>query len=377
MKKINVGIVGVGPFARPFIRCYQRHPGVDKVAICATSKQSADEKGEMLGIPEELRYTDYDEMLANPEIDAIHIITPTFVHYEHEMKALAAGKCVAIAVSMAETIDQLKDIVRMRRKMGKTFMLMETSAYSRDMLKAKKLVESGQLGKVQFIMGSHTQNTNLLHMDARWNGYPPMLYGSHACVPLYALTGKLASSVTCLGSGDIGPEWTGLYGCKDAVQVTLVSLKDSDVVGCIYRTMAYAIRQFREHFDVFGSKMSYEYAQVIGEGAAIQDADGEAHRELAEDVTDGLPDSLIYKGEKTDYTGWFDMPVDSEEYALRLGHYGSYPHLIHEFVTACCEERDSALDVEIAANITAIGILAVESAAKGGQRLEVPDFYQI
>nr|WP_162990640.1 Gfo/Idh/MocA family oxidoreductase [Maliibacterium massiliense] len=378
MRKINVGIVGVGTFARGFIRCYLRHPSVGAVYVCARNRERLDARADMLGIDPDKRYTDFDAMLQNPDIDAIHVLTPTFEHYDQQMRALAAGKYVACAVAMGQTIDQLKDIVRLRRRMGKTFMLMETSAYSRDMLKVKRMIAAGELGRVQFISGSHMQNTQFSQRDPRWLGYPPMLYGSHAAVPLYAITGKLAESVVCFGSGNIGAELAAHYNCPDAYEVTLVSLKDSDVRGEVHRSMFYALRQFREHFDVYGSKASYEWEQVIGEGAAIHYGEGQVRREIAKDDTEGLPESLIYKGEKTrDLRDWLSMPVDSEEYALRIGHYGSYPHLVHEFVSACIEDRDSYLDAEVAANITAIGILAVESARRNGERMFVPDFTNV
>ncbi|MFV0361823.1 MAG: Gfo/Idh/MocA family protein [Suipraeoptans sp.] len=373
-KKINICIIGTGPFARPFIRCYQRHPYVGDVSICSRNKKRLDERADMLNIPTSLRFTSYEHVLKDPNIDAVHILTPTFEHAKQELLALKAGKHVATAVSMGETLEELQSIVNEKRKSGKTFMLMETSAYSRDILKAKKMIKNGELGRIQFISGSHMQNTHLINLEERWNGYPPMLYGSHACIPLYALTGKLAESVICLGSGDIGSELTQYYGCKDAYQTCLVTLRDSDIKGEIHRTMFHALRQMREHFDVYGSLKSYEWEQLLGEGAAIFTDNASAHREQAEDMTNLLPDSLVYKGALSPASSWHFADVDTLEYALRLGHNGSYPHLIHEFISAIFEERDSYLDAEVAANITAIGICAVESAKQDGEKIKIPIF---
>lgn len=373
-KKVNICIVGTGDFARPFIRCYQLHPNVDQVYICGRSREKLLKHAQLLNIPGDHCIVGFDKVLENPEIDAVHILTPTFEHARQELQALNAGKHVATAVSMGETLEELQQIVDAKRRSGKRFMLMETSAYSRDILKAKKMVENGEMGRIQFICGSHMQNTHLIHLEERWNGYPPMLYGSHACVPLYVLTGKLAESVICVGSGDIGPELTECYGCKDAYQSCLVTLRDSDVKGEIHRTMFHALRQMREHFDVYGTLKSYEWEQLLGEGAVIYTGNVEAHREQAPDCTEGLPESLIYKGEPSPASSWHFMPVDEPEYALRLGHNGAYPHLVHEFISSILEERDSYLDAEVAANITAIGICAVESARRGGEKIMIPDF---
>ena len=136
MKKVSVCVVGTGDFARPFIRCYQRHPDVGQVFLCARNPERLYQRAAQLGIPVENCLTSFDDVLSNPRIDAVHILTPTFEHAAQELAALRAGKHVATAVSMAETLDQLHAIVAEKHRSGKTFMLMETSAYSRDILKA-------------------------------------------------------------------------------------------------------------------------------------------------------------------------------------------------------------------------------------------------
>lgn len=374
MKKVNICIVGIGPFARPFIRCYQRHPLVGEVFICARNPERIRQTAASLNIDEEHCFTDFEKMLQNDRIDAVHLITPTFDHAEQEVAVLKAGKHLATAVAMGETIEQLKEIVHAQHESGKNFMLMETSAYSRDILKAKKMIENGEMGRVQFISGSHMENYRTLNYEARWNGYPPFMYCSHACVPLYVLTNKLAESVICLGSGDIGEELTKNYGCKDSYQTCLVTLKDSDVKGEFHRSIWDSVRQEREHFDVYGTKLSYEWEQCWGEGAVIHTGNQTAHREIAEDVTEGLPESLIYDGEKSPVHTWHFSSVDTLEYALRLGHNGAYPHLIHEFISSIVEGREAYLNAEVAANITAIGLCAVESARRNGEKIQIPDF---
>ena len=59
------------------------------------------------------------------------------------------------------------------------------------------------------------------------------------------------------------------------------------------------------------------------------------------------------------------------------GHGGSHPHMVHEFLRAIVEERDSAIDVETAANWTSTGICAHQSAMSGGKKVYLPDFYNI
>jgi hypothetical protein len=56
------------------------------------------------------------------------------------------------------------------------------------------------------------------------------------------------------------------------------------------------------------------------------------------------------------------------------GHGGSHPHLVNEFVSALVEDRDPFPNAEQAANWTSVGICAHESALKGGERVDIPDF---
>ena len=75
MRKVNVGVVGLG-FGKEFASIYCDHPNVDKVAICTRNPETLKMVGDELGISEELRFTNYDDMVACEELDAIHIVTP-------------------------------------------------------------------------------------------------------------------------------------------------------------------------------------------------------------------------------------------------------------------------------------------------------------
>ena len=72
-KTINIAIIGLG-FGAEFIPIYQKYPGVKLVAICQRNKSKLEEIGKAFNI--EKRYTDYDELLKDPDIHAVHINTP-------------------------------------------------------------------------------------------------------------------------------------------------------------------------------------------------------------------------------------------------------------------------------------------------------------
>ncbi|HCX74376.1 MAG TPA: oxidoreductase, partial [Algoriphagus sp.] len=88
-KPINIAIIGLG-FGAEFIPIYQQHPMANMYAICQRNQEKAEAIGKAFGI--EKVYTDYDELLKDPDIDAVHINTPIQNHAEQSIKALKAGK---------------------------------------------------------------------------------------------------------------------------------------------------------------------------------------------------------------------------------------------------------------------------------------------
>src|SRR6478736_1197118 len=154
-KSINIAIVGLG-FGAEFIPIFKKYPNVNLVAICQRNKAKLDEIGNAFGI--EKRYTDYDELLRDPSIDAVHINTPIPEHGIQSIKALKAGKHVACTVPMATTVEECKEIVRLTKEKKLTYMMMETVVYAREFLFMKELYDKGELGKVQFLKASHQQD---------------------------------------------------------------------------------------------------------------------------------------------------------------------------------------------------------------------------
>jgi len=99
--RVRIAVIGLG-FGAEFIPIYQRHPRAEMFAICQRNERHLNEIGDKFGI--ERRFTDYEALLADPEIDAVHINTPIPRHAEHTLMALRAGKHVACTVPMATTV---------------------------------------------------------------------------------------------------------------------------------------------------------------------------------------------------------------------------------------------------------------------------------
>jgi predicted dehydrogenase len=363
--KIKVAIVGLG-FGAEFIPIYQRHPDAELWAICQRTEESLDEIGEQFGV--ERRYTSYEELLEEPDLDAVHINTPIAAHAPMSLAALQAGKHAACTVPMATTIDECLEIVEARRRGGKVYMMMETAVYTREFLYAQELLQSGRLGRIQFLRGSHQQNMGLPGWPDYWYGFPPMHYATHAVSPLLLLAGSMADSVVCFGSGRIKDEYIEHYDSPFAVESALVRLADSNLACEVTRSLFDTIRQYRESFDVYGTERSFEWEQLIDEGPVVYSGFEDAERIEVPDYAHLLPEKIA------PFTtgGVYDEEHEHTSFIQGGGHGGSHPHMVHEFVRAIHEGRQAVSDAATAANWTMTGICAHESAMNGGKRVQIP-----
>lgn len=370
-KKVNVAIVGLG-FGKEFIHIYQQYSKVGKVAICSRNRKNLDEIGDKFNIDQDLRFTDYNELLKRDDIDAIHIVTPIMEHAKQSLAALEAGKHTACTVPMATTVEELKELVKAKNKAKKVYMMMETAIYTREYLYAKELVASGKLGRIQFVRGSHMQNMGLVGWPDYWLGFPPMHYGTHAIAPLLCITGAMPESVVCHGSGSVSDDLAGRYGSPFAVETATIKLANSNVVVEATRSLFETVRQYRESFDLYGDKTSFEWEQIENEGAALFEGGESAKRIHVPDTDNLLPEEIAAFTKKEQ--------IDDQNHVSFIqgaGHGGSHPHLVKEFIDAIVEGRDSAVDAVTSAYYTGAGICAHESAIKGAVRISIPKFEEL
>jgi predicted dehydrogenase len=370
---IRVAIIGLG-FGAEFIPIYQKYPGAEIHAICRRDKKGLDEVGDRYGI--KARYTEYRDLLKDSDVDAVHINSPIPDHAWMSVEALKAGKHVACTVPMGTSIDECRQIVLAQRASGKIYMMMETVVYSREYLFVKELYDKGELGRLQFLRGSHQQD-----MDGwpdYWPGLPPMWYATHCVSPCLAILGKHAQHVVCHGSGRIREELIGRYGSPFAIETATFAIKDSDVAAEVTRSLFDVARQYRESFDAYGSKKSFEWQQVENE-------DPVTHTKSTPDHP--LPEPEIPKKVKVpDYAHLLPEPIrrftqpaaiqDAEHLSFLQGggHGGSHPHLVHAFLSAVNGDRPALPDAATSANWTMVGLCAHESALKGGEKIIIPTF---
>lgn len=369
-KKVNIAIIGLG-FGAEFIPIYQLHPNANMYAICQRNETELNKIGDSFGV--DIRYQSYEDLLNDPDVDAVHINTPIHLHAQHTLMALKAGKHVSCTVPMATTIEECEEIVDLVKKTGLKYTMAETVVYSREFLFVKELYEKGELGEIQYLQASHPQDME--GWPEYWERMKPMHYATHVVSPVLGLMNKPAEYVSCFGSGSISDELAKKSGCTFAVQSAHIKIKDSDVSAHIYRSLFDTARQYRESFDAYGTKKSFEWPLIEGEEPVIHTAK-KPEPEIPERVK--VPDyGHRLPKEIQDFTKAGVYNADDSAHLSFIqggGHGGSHPHLAHEFVDSIYNDRDPYPNAVTSANWTCVGLLSHESSLQGGKILKLPDF---
>ncbi len=365
-KKFRIAIVGLG-FGAEFIPIHQAHPNAELIAVCRRDEEEMNKVADHFDIPR--RYTDYDELLKDPEIDAVHINSPIPDHAAQSLKALRAGKHVMCTVPMATTIEECEEICQVVAETGLKYMMAETVVYSREFLFVKELCDNGELGEIQHLAASHPQDMD--GWPAYWEEMIPMHYATHVVSPCLGMVDGTAEYVSCFGSGAVREDIAKKSGNKFAVETCHIKVKDRDLTAHIWRCLYDVARQYRESIDVYGSKKSFEWTLVENEPHILH---------VAKRPEPEIPEKIVVK----DYAHLLPEPLrkftqsiqdaDHLSFLQGAGHGGSHPHMVNEFISSLVEDRDPWPNAKTAANWTCVGICAHQSAEQGGQIVNLPGF---
>lgn len=375
-KKLHICVVGMG-FGRMFTDIYLAHPDVAKVSVFDTNRELLKQIAQ--ADPRLSVYDSFKQILDDPDLDAVHLVTPIPLHEEQSVTVLESGKHCACTVPMSMSLKGIERIVKAKNASGKKYMMMETSMYTYHFFHVKHLIESGSLGKIQFLRGAHYQE--MAGWPGYWRGLPPMYYATHAIAPLVGLAGSKVKSVICLGSGTMDKALTKQYGNPYPLETALLTF-ENNIKAEVTRSLFETAKEIQEGLFVYGSKQSFEWGFTEYNDPYITTAADTAYTGrggIFEIYNGGIP--VHNEGLPKDLRRFSaNIPIDPEDTKRILSakegssHHGSHPHLVHEFVTAIAEDKEPFVSAELAANICAAGICAHESAMKDGKKIDIPQF---
>jgi predicted dehydrogenase len=341
-RKVRVGIVGYGvcKFGAQF--GFQDHPNVEIVAV---SDLIPDRRN---GLMEACRcgksYDSLEELVKDPKIEAVFVATDAPSHARHCMEVLNHGKHAMTAVpAVLGSLEQAEQLVETVQKTGLKYMMAETSCFHEDCYAMRKIYHAGGFGKLLYSEGEyyHYSPTPIPSYKDWRVGLPPLWYPTHSTAYYIGTTGKRFTAVSCVGSNAGYAAFApggNKYGNPFSDEVAMFQTSEggsSRMLMCM---------------GVFG--LVDETGRVFGEKGHMN---GMNYQGTMKDLPDlarpALPPS-----------------VDSG------GHGGSHGPLMNEFVTAILQNREPIVNVYEALAMTVPGIIAHQSALKGGETLKIPQF---
>jgi len=166
---VGVGVAGTGFIGPAHIEGLRRN-GIQVLGLMGSTKGKTEKKAIELGIPRV--YVSLDDMLADPEIDVVHLATPNHVHHPHAKAALLAGKHVVCEKPLAMNTTESAELVKLAKEQN----LVNAVNYNLRMYPlvhhARSMVQNGELGDLFILQGSYLQDWLLLPTDWNWRLEP-------------------------------------------------------------------------------------------------------------------------------------------------------------------------------------------------------------
>ncbi len=146
MDKLRVGFMGAGRISDLHAIEYINNEKAELVAVCDVDLNIAKERAEKWGVPSKNVFSNYQDLLALKELDLVEILLPHHLHYQATLDSAAAGKHISLQKPMAITVDQADEMIEATKKAGVIFKVFENFIFYPPVLKAKQLIDSGEIG---------------------------------------------------------------------------------------------------------------------------------------------------------------------------------------------------------------------------------------
>jgi len=166
MKKVTTAIIGTGFMGRVHIEGIRRLGHVEVVAVAGSSDASARKFAAEMGVDRSTG--DYKSLLADPSIDAVHVLTPNSLHFPMSIAALEAGKAVLCEKPLTVTSAEAKKMVALAAKKNLPNAVCHNLRYYPVVQHVRRIIESGELGEILHVQGTYSQDWLLYETDFNW-----------------------------------------------------------------------------------------------------------------------------------------------------------------------------------------------------------------
>ncbi len=331
MKKVRFAVVGVGGLGAAHIEGIKNNSDIaELVCVCDNVEDIAKRVAERNNVP---YYLDFYEMIKVGGFDCVILVTPDCIHREHAVAALEAGYHVLCEKPLAQSIEDCEMMVAAAKKYGKKIMTGQVCRKAPGFVKAKQLVDSGAIGELFYVESEYAHDYEFLGKPWRWDPvnlrYSVIGGGCHAIDLLRWIAGD-PEKVMALSNRKVLTSWP-----VDDCTIAIMQFPNN-VVGKIFCGIGVK-RNYTMRTCIYGTK-----------GTIICDNRSPEITVFKHAVTDN--GEHIYPDTK--------IPVD-------INHHNVSAE-IKDMALAILNDTPLECDVIEGTNTVAVGIAAVESAAKGG-----------
>ena len=180
MNKVRIGVAGAnGAFGSKHLDALSRIDNVEIVAAMATTLEKANGVADKYSIPN--RFDSYDDMLGMADLDAVILATPTQIHAEQGIKAMAAGKHVLIEIPMADTLADSEALVAKQKETGLVAMAGHVRRFNPSHQWVHNKIVAGELSIQQMDIQTYFFRRTNMNAKGEPRSWTDHLLWHHAC----------------------------------------------------------------------------------------------------------------------------------------------------------------------------------------------------
>jgi predicted dehydrogenase len=340
-RKIRVGLVGYGVCKFSALFGFQNHPNVEVVAVSDLFPDRCAALAERVGCKK--TYPSLEELVKDDNIEAVFVATDAPSHARHCIEVLKHGKHVACAVPATfGSIEEGEELLETVKKTGLKYMMFETSYFHQDLYAMRQIYNAGGFGQLVYSEGEywHYSEKGVKSYKDWRHGMPPQWYPTHSNAYYTGVSGGTCTEVSCLGTPSVMERYQSKNNRYKNPFATEIAM---------FRTSEGGIARMSRSSDTPGRG---------GEVGRVRGLKGTFYGKY-EGLEKNLPDVKRPP-----------LPPGVQP----GGHGGAHGHLMNEFILSILQDRKPLVDIATALNLTVPGIVAHESALKGGEWLKIPQY---
>jgi predicted dehydrogenase len=166
MRRVKTAVIGAGFMGEVHAEAIRRLGYVDIVAVAASSAERAAAFGQSVGV--ERTTGDYNEILADGEIQAVHVCTPNALHYPMTKAALEAGKAVLCEKPLSLSAAEAQEMADLAESKNLAHCVNHNLRYYPVVQQIRAMIEAGELGDILVVQGTYSQDWLLYDTDYNW-----------------------------------------------------------------------------------------------------------------------------------------------------------------------------------------------------------------